>query len=143
MSDTPSGLEGLLATLDAPRRGDIETLDAAIRHAGPTLSVAVSGGAITYGRYRYRYASGRGGEWAALTLAARRAGISLYVGATQVERWAARLPAADCGKGCIRVRRAAELDPSVLEEVVDWAVRIDGRLLDWTGRDQAGEPVIS
>lgn len=143
MSGPPSGLEDLLAALDEPRRTDIETLDAAIRRAGPTLSAAVSGGAIVYGSYRYRYASGRQGDWAVLTLAPRKAGLSLYVGGTQVERWAARLPAADCGKGCIRVRRAADIDPSVLDEVVAWAARIDGRLLDWTGRDQAGEPAIS
>jgi len=31
----------------------------------------------------------------------------------------------------------------VLREIVAKAVAADGRLLDWTGRDQAGEPTIS
>jgi Domain of unknown function (DU1801) len=143
MTARPIGLDTLLASLDEPHRSDVAVLDEAIRRAGPSLIAMVEGTAIAYGSYRYRYASGREGKWAVLTLAARKAGLSLYVGATQVERWADRLPAADCGKGCIRVKRAADLDPQVLAEVVGWAVRIDGRLLDWTGLDQAGEPRIS
>jgi uncharacterized protein YdhG (YjbR/CyaY superfamily) len=142
MSDRPAGLDAVLAALDEPRRSELAELDGAIRAAAPSLSASVSGGSIAYGHYRYRYASGREGDWAVLTLAPRKAGLSLYVGGTQVERWADRLPSADCGKGCIRVRRAADLAPDVLAEVVAWAVRIDGCLLDWAGLDQAGEPAI-
>ena len=142
MTDRPAGLDRLLAGLDEPRRSDMAALDQAIRHAGPSLPATVSGASIAYGAFRYRYASGREGEWAPITLAPRKAGLSLYVGGTPVERWADRLPGADCGKGCIRLRRAEDLDPGVLAEIVEWAERIDGRFLDWS-EDQAGEPRIS
>jgi hypothetical protein len=43
--------------------------------------------------------------------------MTLYVGGAYVEQWADRLPGADCGKGCIRLRRAADLRPDVLAEI--------------------------
>ena len=73
---------------------------------------------------------------AASTRAARAAGISVYVCFAQVERWADRLPKANCGKGCIRLKRAADLDPTVLAEIVAWAQTTNGKHLDWTGLAQ-------
>jgi hypothetical protein len=139
----PDGLAALLAPLAPERRADLLVLDAAIRELEPSLVPVVRDGAIAYGRYEYRYASGHSGESGALTVAPRAAGISVYVGCTTVERWAARLPRASCGKGCIRLRRAADMEASVLEEIVAHARSIDGRRLDWKGRPQAGPPLIT
>jgi uncharacterized protein YdhG (YjbR/CyaY superfamily) len=63
----------------------------------------------------------------------------------QVERWADRLPKANCGKGCIRLKRAADLDATVLEEIVAHARRINGKHLDWTGLSQreGAAPIVS
>jgi hypothetical protein len=136
VSRLPDGLDALLAPLDRDRRDEVLALDAAIRVLAPGLTPSVSGGMIGYGHCRYTYASGRSGESASLSIAARAAGISVYVCFAQVERWADRLPKANCGKGCIRLKRAADLDPSVLEEIVAHARRIDGKHLDWTGLPQ-------
>jgi uncharacterized protein YdhG (YjbR/CyaY superfamily) len=136
VSQLSDGLDALLAPLDPARRDELLALDAAIRRLAPELTTSISGGMIGYGRCRYTYASGRSGETASLSIAARAAGISVYVGFAQVERWAGRLPGASCGKGCIRLRRAADLDPGVLEEIVAHARRIDGKHLDWTGLAQ-------
>ena len=69
----------------------------------------------------------------------------MYVCFAQVERWADRLPKANCGKGCIRLKRAADLDPGVLEEIVAHARRINGKHLDWTGlpQGQGADPKVS
>jgi len=136
VSQRPDGLDDLLAPLDPARRTDVEELDAAIRDLAPDLVPSISGGMIGYGRCRYTYATGRSGESASLAVAARAAGISVYVCFAQVERWADRLPKANCGKGCIRLKRAADLDPTVLAEIVAWAQTTDGKHLDWTGLAQ-------
>lgn len=138
MTDTDR--EAVLAATAEAQRGDLETLDAAIRRVGPTLQPAVDRGFFGYGRYHYRYATGRAGDWFALSLVPRKAGLSLYVGAAAVERWADRLPRASCGKGCIRLRRAADMPDDVLAEIVAYAASIDGKVLDWTGRDQRTDP---
>ncbi len=140
MSQRPDGVDALLAPLDPARRSEVEALDAAIRRLAPGLTRSAGSGTVNYGHCRYTYASGRSGEAAPLTVAARASGISVYVGFVQVERWAARLPKANCGKGCIRLKRAADLDETVLREIAEWAERIDGQHLDWTGLPMDGPP---
>jgi hypothetical protein len=122
------------------QRVELEALHRAIREAAPSLASSAGGGTLGYGRYRYRYATGREGEAAALTLAPRASNLTLYIGAAGVERWADRLPKGACGVGCIRLKRASDLPRDVLEEIADWAASIDGKLLDWKGRDQHVDP---
>jgi uncharacterized protein YdhG (YjbR/CyaY superfamily) len=142
MADDP--FDEILAGLSPAARAELSDADALIRRLAPSLRRGVSGGFVGYGTYRYRYATGREGEGAVLALAARKAGLSLYVGPAYVERWADRLPRADVGKGCIRVKHAADLDEVVLGEIVAAVVPADGHLVDWSGtqRGDVPEPVI-
>lgn len=145
MSQHPEGLDALLASLDPARRDEVLALDAAIRDLAPGLEPSIANGMIAYGRCRYTYASGRSGETATLSIAPRAVGISVYVSFAGVEQWAARLPKANSGKGCIRLKRTADLDPGVLEEIVAHARRINGKHLDWTGLAQrdGADPRVS
>src|SRR6187431_3410259 len=129
MADTSR--EDVLAATPEPLRAELDALDRAIRAAAPGLEARVDRGFLGYGRYSYRYATGREGDWFALSLVPRAANVTLYIGAAVVERWADRLPKGACGKSCIRLRKAADLPPDVLQEIADWATRIDGQLLDW------------
>ncbi len=129
------------ATPDA-QRAELEALDRVIRAAAPTLSATAARGSLGYGRYRYRYATGREGEWFPLSLVPRAGNLTLYLGAAAVEQWADRLPKGACGKSCIRLKRASDLPPDVLQEIADWATRIDGKLLDWNGLDQHAQPPV-
>jgi uncharacterized protein YdhG (YjbR/CyaY superfamily) len=142
VTQRPDNLDALLAPLDPARRAEVEQLDAAIRGRAPDLAAAVANGMVGYGHCRYTYASGRSGETASLAIAARAAGISVYVAFAGVERWAPRLPNASCGKGCIRLKRAADLDPGVLEEIVAHARSTNGRHLDWTGLPHGADPTV-
>jgi hypothetical protein len=132
LSKTPEG-----------QRAELEALDRSIRDAAPSLAPSAGGGTLGYGHYRYRYATGREGASSALTLAPRASNLTLYIGAASVERWADRLPKGACGSGCIRLRKASDLPPDVLQEIAEWAATIDGKLLDWKGLDQhVDAPVI-
>ena len=128
--------DDVFATTPDTLRTELEALDRAIRDAAPSLSATADRGSLGYGRYWYRYATGREGDWFALSLVPRSSNLTLYVGAAGVERWADRLPKGACGKGCIRLKRASDLPPDVLAEIADWATSIDGKLLDWKGRNQ-------
>jgi hypothetical protein len=134
--------DDVLAGTPPGRREELEALDRAIRAAAPSLTATAGRGALGYGRYWYRYATGREGDWFALSLVPRAANVTLYLGPGGVERWADRLPKGACGKSCIRLKKAADLPPDVLAEIAEWAMSIDGKLLDWTGRNQYEDPPL-
>jgi hypothetical protein len=132
----------VLSKTPEAQRAELEAIDRAIREAAPSLAATAGGGTLAYGRYRYRYATGREGESAALTLAPRASNLTLYIGAAGVERWADRLPKGACGVGCIRLKRASDIPADVLQEIAEWATSIDGKLLDWKGLDQRVDPPV-
>jgi hypothetical protein len=102
------------------RRQEAVTLDALFRRAtgyepvmwGPTI--------VGYGRYHYRYASGREGFSLATGLSPRKAAISVYVlpGYADFGPILADLGPHSLGKSCLYIRRLAEVDLGVLERLI-------------------------
>jgi uncharacterized protein YdhG (YjbR/CyaY superfamily) len=119
-----------IAGLPETRRTDIAAIDERIRTVAPELRRYMDRGMLAYGRYRYRYASKREGDWPVLGVASNKAYISLYASPAGVEPWAGRLPKANVGKGCIRFRHASDLDLDVIDEVIAAAAANDGTLLE-------------
>jgi uncharacterized protein YdhG (YjbR/CyaY superfamily) len=119
-----------IAGLPETRRTDIAAIDERIRTVAPELRRYMDRGMLAYGRYRYRYASKREGDWPVLGVASNKAYISLYASPVGVEPWAGRLPKANVGKGCIRFRHASDLDLDVIDEVIAAAAANDGTLLE-------------
>ena len=76
-----------IAALPEPRRSDIAAIDARIRAVAPTLRRYVERGFLAYGRYHYRGASKREGDWFVLGIASNKAYISLYASPIGVQPW--------------------------------------------------------
>lgn len=124
--------EEYLAALAEPRQGEVRAVDALIRSTAPGLEPRLQSGMLAYGRYTYRSASGRSGEWFPIGLASNKRYISLYVTATDGDRYLAetfrdRLPTADIGKSCVRFRRLADLDRDALVDLIREGAKLDGR----------------
>lgn len=124
--------EAYLAAIGEPQQADVRAIDALIRATAPALERRVESGMLAYGRYTYRYASGRNGSSFPIGLSARKRYISLYVQATDGDRYLAetyrsRLPAADIGKSCVRFRRLADLDRDALVDLIRAGATLDGR----------------
>ena len=121
-SSTAPTHDAYIAALDEPRRSDVRVLHDLIRSTVPELEPTMAFGILGYGTYHYRYASGREGDSTVVGLASNKRHLSLYVacahGRDLAESYAARLPKASIGKGCIRVRRVADLDLDVLAELL-------------------------
>lgn len=128
MSD--DAVRAYLDALEPPRRDEVAELHELIRATLPDLEPAVASGMIGYGRYRYRYASGREGESSLVALASRKQGISLYVqcvvdeGQYLAGTYADRLPKASIGKSCVRFKRLADVDRDALRDLLAEAGRI-------------------
>ncbi len=68
------------ASLDEPRRSDVRALHEAICKTIPKHRPEMIGGFLGYGKYRYKYESGREGDTGVAVLASQKQYISLYLG---------------------------------------------------------------
>lgn len=124
VADTP---EAYVDGLPEPRRDDVGRLHARVREVAPSMAASAKEGMLSYGTYRYKYASGREGEWFVLGIASQKNYISLYAPTLNLEPYLARLPKADIGRGCIRFKRLDDLDLGVIDEVIRASAANDGQ----------------
>jgi hypothetical protein len=119
MPKTLPTLDEFLAALPADRRDTVTTLHKAIRKAVPKLAPAIMSGMgpspiIGYGKYRYRSASGREGDWFLIGLCPGKDNYSLHIcvgdkGGYLVERNAAKLGKVKTGRSCINFKKLEDL----------------------------------
>ncbi len=107
-----------IAALPDPRRSDLTALDKLIRKT-TGLKPMMFWGMIGYGKFHYKYASGREGDWCSVALASQKNHISLYACmATEegyiAESYKSRLPKASIGKSCVRFKKLADVDTRTL-----------------------------
>lgn len=110
--------------LAEPRRSEIRALHELIRQTVPQLEPTMEFGMLGYGKYHYRYPSGREGDWMLVGVASNKNNISLYVtpaaphGGYLAETYKEQLPKASIGKSCIRFKRLADVNQDVLERLL-------------------------
>ena len=123
--------DALIEALPEPRRSDVRRLHDLVRATVPGLEPTIASGMLGYGRYAYRYESGRTGTAPLVAIASRAAGISLYVASADErgylpEVYGSRLGRVSCGKSCIRFERVDDLDVDVVREILREAASIGG-----------------
>ena len=114
------------ASLAEPRRSDVRALYDAIRKAVPKLQPEMIGGFLGFGKYRYKYESGREGDTGVVMLASQKQYISLYLGCGEdslAEKNKERLGKVSVGKCCIRFKKLADLDLKVAMELVQQSAK--------------------
>jgi uncharacterized protein YdhG (YjbR/CyaY superfamily) len=129
MATTAKTPEQYIDRLEEPRRDDVRRLHDLIRKTVPKLEPYMEYGMIGYGRFHYRYASGREGDTCTIGLASNKRYISLYVvaedgkGGYLAESYRDRLPKADIGKSCVRFKHLEDVDEKVLREMIRAAAK--------------------
>ena len=75
---------------------------------------------VGYGRYEYRYESGREGEFMVTGFSPRASYTSLYImpGYQDMSEQLSRLGKHKAGKSCININKLADVDLAVVEEIV-------------------------
>ncbi len=108
------------AVLPETKRADALVLDALFREASGFVPRMWGPSIIGYGRYHYRYATGREGDFLATGFAPRAHGFSVYImpGYGDFGEILARIGKHKAGKSCLEIRKLADIDMKVLHELV-------------------------
>ena len=80
---------------------------------------------VGYGKYRYKYASGREGEWFTVGFSPRVQSLTLYImsGFREYNPLMKKLGKHSTGKSCLYIKRLEDVDLNVLEELIERSVR--------------------
>jgi hypothetical protein len=83
---------------------------------------------VGFGSHKIRYASGRELDWPPLAFAPRRQDLTLYglLSGDEADDLLGRLGKHARGKGCLYIKRLADVDASVLRRLIDRAARKTG-----------------
>ncbi len=75
---------------------------------------------VGFGRYHYKYASGREGDWFVAGFSPRKQNLTLYImsGFSGYDDLMARLGKHTTGKSCLYLKRLEDVDLAVLEELI-------------------------
>ena len=89
---------------------------------------------IGYGRYHYKYESGREGEFMITGFSPRKTNLSLYImpGYLDLEEKLSRLGKYKTGKSCLYINKLSDVDTDVLKEIIAYGVDyIQGNYKTW------------
>lgn len=114
----------IAAIPDEKRRADCAALAEIMRDVTGQQPVMWGENIIGFGKYAYKYASGRTGEWTITGFAPRKDAITLYF-CYYLENQAdllAKLGKHKVGKGCLYVKRLSDVDEGVLRQLIAAAV---------------------
>jgi len=135
MPATLPSLAEFLVALPADRRDTMTTVHKAIRKAVPKLAPLIMSGMggplIAYGKYHYKSASGREGDWFLIGLAAGKTGYALHIcaggkGGYLVENNAAKLGQVKTGRSCVNFKKLEDLKLDVAMGLVKQAEKFGG-----------------
>lgn len=120
----------IAAVADATRREDARALVALMQRLSGEPPVMWGPSIIGFGAYHYRYDSGREGSAPRLGFSPRAKELVLYLldGSPHQADLLARLGKHRTGKSCLYIKRMADVDVNVLEELVaDSLAQMDTR----------------
>lgn len=122
---TKASVAGYLAKIgDETRRRDCETLIRLMKKATKQEPV-MWGSMVGFGKYHYRYESGREGDMFMLGFASRKTDLTMYImdGPESQPKLMAKLGKFRTGKSCLYVKKLADIDTAVLEQLITTSVR--------------------
>ena len=124
-----------IASLPAERQTTVTAIHKAILKAVPKLapyvSFAMGTPVIGYGKYNYKSASGREGEWFTIGLAVGKGGYAIHIcvggeGGYLVEKNAKKLGKVKTGRSCINFKKLEDLELEVAMGLVKEGAKFGG-----------------
>lgn len=117
---TVQSVDAFLAAVEKPvRRQDAMALREMMERVTGETATMWGPSIIGFGSYHYQYASGHQGDTCRVGFSPRSANLVLYVGAVpEYESLLDRLGKHKHGKGCLYLNKLADVNLTVLEEIV-------------------------
>lgn len=122
---TEASVEAYFAAIaDEARRADCEALAAMMAKATGEPATMWGAGIVGFGSYHYTYDSGREGDMCRLGFSSRKDAIACYgLGIEENAALVAQLGKIRTGKGCLYIRKLADVDAKVLEKLLKAGAR--------------------
>lgn len=112
---------------DERKRRDSLTLLGIMEEISSVRPTMWGDGIVGFGIYRYRYASGREGEWFVTGFAPRKQALTVYLmcDIAAEQQLLNRLGKYRIGKSCLYVKKLEDIDEAVLRQLIErrWAER--------------------
>jgi hypothetical protein len=117
---TASVEEYLAAIVDESRRKDCQDLAKLMTKISKQKPKMWGTSIVGFGSYHYKYESGREGDSCLVGFSSRKGDISLYLRASSAAqaKLLAKLGRHKKGGGCLYIRKLADVDSKVLEQMV-------------------------
>jgi hypothetical protein len=115
---------------DARRRADAEEVCDLMREVTGLEPAMWGPSMVGFGQYHYRYASGREGDWPAVSFSPRKQSLTLYISDdyNQHAELLARLGPHTTSKACLYIKRLSDVDMDVLRALIkDGFEHLNGR----------------
>lgn len=114
-------IEGLT---DPTRRAEARELVEVMRRASGEKPKLWGPSIVGFGSYHYKYDSGREGDMPLISFSSRKAAMVLYsmLAHAEAKSVLAKLGRHTTGKGCLYIKKLADVDKTVLETLVKNAV---------------------
>src|ERR1700734_1290594 len=105
---------------DPIKRADAKALVKLMQSAASEKPKMWGPSIIGFGSYHYRYESGREGDMPLIGFSPRKAATVLYnmLGSSGSKALSAKLGKHTTGKGCLYIKKLADVDPKVMEALV-------------------------
>ena len=119
------GVEEFLgAVADEGRRAECRVVRDMMAEATGAEPEMWGAGIVGFGRYHYKYASGREGEWMVTGFSPRKSDLTLYImpGFEEFADLMGRLGKYRTGKSCLYIKKLGDVDLNVLRELVERSV---------------------
>src|SRR5437870_13893689 len=112
------------ALTDPAKRADAKALVKLMQSAAGEKPKMWGPSIIGFGSYHYKYESGREGDMPVIAFSPRKAATVLYgmTGFSEAAALLAKLGKHTTGKGCLYIKKLADVDMKVLETLVEKAV---------------------
>ncbi len=116
-----ANVESFIAAVEHPqRREDAQTLLALFNRVSGLEARMWGNSIVGYGRYHYKYDSGREGEFFLTGFSPRKASMTIYImpGYRDLSEMLDRLGKHKLGKSCLYINKLKDVDLAVVEELV-------------------------
>lgn len=122
---TDHSVEAFLNTVDdAKKREDSFAILNLMKEITKTEPKMWGPSIVGFGHYRYKYESGREGDWFLTGFSPRKQNLTLYImaGFDRYEQLMAKLGKYKTGKSCLYIKKLEEIDITVLRELIQQSV---------------------